>query len=383
MTSRIKGSEADVVIGASLPLTGSLQAFGTSLRTGYQQAVAEANSDGGLDVDGTRRQVTLSLEDNASSGDTASSQVRELVLNRGAVALLGPATPPLSIPVCVVADQLRIPTMITITPLRAWQGGNVSGWKYSWDVFFDENQMTSTQFQAANLVKTNRKVALFTDQEEDGHVMGGLWTAKANKFGYIVAYHAEFPVGIADVSGQVQEARASGADILIAQVIPPDGITLLREMKTQGWEPKLIFLEKAGDTGDYPELSGGLAAGTLAANWFARGMGLPQEKAFIARYAGQTGGVNSDLGTIVYGYSIARVLLDAIKLAGTTRSDAVNDAIGKTDGLYPAGRISFPYLHSSAMPAVQTQWQGADMVLILNGHGNRAKALRLRAYGEG
>jgi branched-chain amino acid transport system substrate-binding protein len=383
MTTDTEGSAADIVIGASLPLTGSLQAFGTSLQTGYRQAIAEANADGGLAVDGTRRPVTVVVEDNASSGDEASSQARELIRGRGAVALLGPATPPLSIPVCVIAEQLNIPTVVTITPLRAWQGGNVSGWQYCWDVFFDENQMTSSQFQTASLVRTNKKVALFTDQEEDGHVMGGLWTAKASKFGYTVAYHAEFPVGIADVSSQVREARACGADIMIAQVVPPDGITLLREMKTQGWEPKLVFLEKAGDTGGYPQLSGGLAAGTLAANWFARDMGLPEEKAFIARYAGQAGGVNSDLGTIVYGYSIARVLLDAIKAAGTTCADAVNEAIGKTNGLYPAGRISFPYLHSSVMPAVQTQWQGADMVLVLNGQGKRANTLRLRASGEG
>jgi branched-chain amino acid transport system substrate-binding protein len=383
MTTDIAVSAAEIVIGASLPLTGSLRAFGTSLQTGYRQAIAEVNADGGLGIGRTRRRVALVVEDNASSGDAAGSQARHLVLNRGAVALLGPATPPLSIPFCVVAEQLRVPAVITITPLRAWQGGNVSGWEYSWDVFFDEDQMTSTQFQTANLVKTNKKVALFTDQEEDGHVMGGLWTSKAYKFGYTVAYHAEFPVGIAEVSSQVREASAAGADIMIAQVIPPDGITLLREMKAQGWEPKLIFLEKAGDTGDYPELSGGLAAGTLAANWFARGMGLPEEKAFITRYAEQACGVNSDLGTIVYGYSIAKVLLDAITAAGTVHADAVNEAIGKTNGLYPAGTISFPYLHSSVMPAVQTQWQGTDMVLVLNGQGKRANALRLRPSREG
>jgi branched-chain amino acid transport system substrate-binding protein len=377
------GSAAEVVIGTSLPLSGALQAFGSSLRVGYQQAVDEVNAAGGIGLGGTKHQVRLVVQDNASSGDKASAQARDLVLNRKAVALLGPATPTLSIPVSVVADQLKIPTLVTITPLKAWQGGNSSGWRYSWDVFFDETQMTGTQFQTASLIGTNKKVALFTDQEEDGHVMGGLWTSTATQFGYRLAYHAEFPVGTTNFSTQVAEAKAAGADVVIAQVIPPDGISLLREMKTQVWQPKLVFLEKAGNTGNYPKLSGGLAEGTLAANWFAKGMGLPREDDFIGKYSTQTGGVNSDLGTIVYGYSVTKVLLDAFAAAGSTKADAVNGAIAKTSGEYPAGKIAFPKAHSSPMPAVQTQWQGNDMVLVLNADGKGTNTLQTPTSGLG
>ena len=142
-----------IVIGASLPLTGPLEAFGTSLNTGYQQAVDEVNAAGGLSVGGQQRLIELVVQDNQTSPDLAGEQVRNIVLDDGAVALLGPATPPLSIPVSVVAEQLEVPTVITITPIRAWQGANETGWNWSWDVFFDELQMTQTQFQASDLVE--------------------------------------------------------------------------------------------------------------------------------------------------------------------------------------------------------------------------------------
>ena len=377
------GGSADdpVKIGASLPLTGPLQAFGTSLQAGYQLAVDELNDAGGLTIDGASRQVELVVQDNASVSDTASEQARDLVLEEGAVALLGPATPPLSIPVSVVAEQLEIPTVITITPIQAWKGGAPEGWSWSFDLFFDELQMTDTQFQAADLVETNKKVALFTDQEEDGIVMGGLWSDKAETFGYEIVAHEQFPVGNTNFSSQVAEAKAAGADVVIAQVIPPDGIALLREMKAQGYDPQVVFLEKAGNTGGYPGLSDGLADGVLAANWFAAGMGLDREQEFIDEFASTTGGVNSDLGTVVYGYTAAKVLLDAIVAAGSLDAAAIRDEIAATDATYPAGDIAFDAEHASALAAVQTQWVGTDQVLVLDADGAAAEEIQAPTPG--
>lgn len=367
------GGDGEVIrIGATLPLTGPLQAFGTSLETGYQMAIDEVNEAGGLDVGGTASEIELVVLDNASTGETAGSQARELILDDEVVALLGPATPPLSIPVSTAAEQAQVPAIMTITPLQAWKGGNPDGWQWAWDVFFDENQMTDTQFQAADLVETNKRVALFTDQEEDGIVMGGLWADKAADFGYEIVYQAQFPVGNTNFSSQVAEAKAADADVVIAQVIPPDGIAMLKEFKAQNYVPELVFLEKAGNTGGYPELSDGLADGTLAANWFAEGWGLDREQEFIDAFSGELGGVNSDLGTIVYGYSIAKVLLDAISTAGSLDAEAINEAIGQTDATYPAGQIAFGDDHTAAMPAVQTQWVGNDMVLVLDAEGSAA-----------
>lgn len=372
----------DVIkIGTTLPLTGPLQAFGTSLKTGYEKAIDEVNEAGGITIDGTEHQVELVVQDNASTGETAGSQARDLVLEDEVVALLGPATPPLSIPVSAAAEQSGVPALVTITPLEAWKGGNPDGWTWAWDVFFDEVQMTDTQFETADLVETNKKVALFTDQEEDGIVMGGLWADKASDFGYEIVYQAQFPVGNTSFSSQVAEAKAADADIVIAQVIPPDGVALLKEFKAQSFDPELVFLEKAGNTGGYPELSEGLADGTLAANWFAAGMGLDREDEFVEEFSGDLGGVNSDLGTIVYGYSIAKVLLDAITVAGTTDPEAINDAIAATDADYPAGRIAFDDAHTAATKAVQTQWVGNDMVMVLDADGAPAGELVTPAPG--
>lgn len=369
------GSSEPIVIGTTLSLTGPLQAFGTNLELGYETAIEEINAAGGLEVDGVQRQIELIVQDNGSDGDKAAEQARSLVLDDGAVALLGAATPPITIPVSAAAEQLKVPVISTITPIQAFLGGNPDGYKYAWDVFFDELQMTQTQFDAADTITTNKKVALFTDQEEDGKVMGGIWETIAPERGYEIVYRGEFPVGNANFASQVSAAMAANAEVVIAQVIPPDGIALLKEMKAQGYDPQIMFMEKAGNTGGYPTITEGLGDGLMAANWFAEGMGLDREQEFIDKFSAQIGGVNSDLGTLVYGYSIAQVLFDAIKAAGSTDPEAVNEAIGKTDGTFPAGKIKFNADHVSALPAVQTQWVGNDMILITDADGKSVNAV--------
>jgi branched-chain amino acid transport system substrate-binding protein len=369
-----KGSP--ITVGASLPLTGPLQAFGTSLQTGYKAAIAEANAKGGVVFGGASHKVNLVVQDNASDGTKASTQAKSLVLDSGAVALLGPATPPLTIPVSQVAEQLHVPLISTITPLKGWLSGKPSsGYQYSWDTFFDETQMTDLQFKAANLVTTNKKVVIFTDTEQDGPIQAALWAQHAKEEGYTVVDHIEFPVGNTNFSSQVAKAKADGADILLAQIIPPDGVALLKELKTQSYAPKLTFLEKAGNTGGYVDITGGLAQGVLEANWYAKGIGLPQEASFISKYTKTAGGINSNLGTIVAGYSITQVLLQAVAKAGGTDAAKLNAAIGKTNGSYPIGKIKFAKDHTSALPMAVTQWNGANQDLVLTPAGKKATAI--------
>ena len=66
--------------------------------------------------------------------------------------------------------------------------------------------MTQTQFQASDLIDTNKKVVLFTDTEEDGVVMGKLWEENAPKFGYTIVSREMFPVVQANFSSQVAAA---------------------------------------------------------------------------------------------------------------------------------------------------------------------------------
>src|SRR3569833_3339725 len=58
------GSGEDIVLGASLSMTGALGPSGADLSAGYSQAVSEINAAGGLRVGGGKRHVKLVVRDN-------------------------------------------------------------------------------------------------------------------------------------------------------------------------------------------------------------------------------------------------------------------------------------------------------------------------------
>jgi branched-chain amino acid transport system substrate-binding protein len=354
-------SGSDITIGTSLPLTGPLAPFGPTIRMGYQRAIDEVNAKGGLQLSDGRRRVKLVVLDNKSDPNVASAQARTLYLQNGAVAMLGAATPPLSIPLSRVAEQVRRPFVTSITPVRAWLTGGP--YKWAWDFFFDELQMTQRQFQASSLVKTNKKVALFTDTEEDGIVMGGLWKQNASKFGYRIVSHASFPVGTTNFSKYIADAKSKGAQVLIAQMIPPDAIALWKQMKAAGYQPVTAFCEKCSNNGAWGKALGVLANGTSEAEWWVPEARLPQAASFAA-LAKKLGGRSSDVSVVVAAYSVARILFDAIEKAGSTDPEEINTAIGATNKTYPLGPAKFASDHHATTPIYATQWQNGQTYLI-------------------
>lgn len=356
------GGTQTLLLGATLPITGPLATFGTVLQLGYSRAINEVNASGGIDIKGTRYTVQLTVLDNKSDPDTASQQARTLFLKKNVVALLGSATPALDIPISNVAEQLKQPVIQTVNPVEAWLAGRPSGWHYAWDIFFDENQSTRQNFGAANLIKTNKRVALFTDTEEDGITMGSLWAKEAPTYGYTIAYHASFPVGTTDFSSQIAAAQAAHADILIAQMLPPDAVALWKQMKALSYQPKAAFCEKCASNSAWPKSLGAVAEGTMNNSIWDPSVSYPQASAFETAY-GSTW-ATPDLGVIVYSYTAAKVTMDAINKAQSLDPDAINTAVGQVSGLYPAGQITFGANHAAITGSFEEQWQNGKNLRI-------------------
>jgi branched-chain amino acid transport system substrate-binding protein len=353
-------SGEEIVIGTSVPMTGPLGGIGQLVKAGYEEAVNEVNAQGGVARGDSKSKVKLVVLDNKSDPNVATQQARTLVNKNGAVALLGASTPPLNVPLSATAETLRIPIVSTTTPIRAWLAGSKSGWHYAWDLFFDEVEATKLAYKTADQTKTNKKVALFTDNEADGVVMGGLWKKNAPAMGYDVVYRANFPVGTTSYSSFINKAKAAGAEIVITQMVPPDGVALWKQMKSLSFRPKLAFCEKCGASGGWPKALGPIADGTgVFANFTPNG---PEAKA-AQETLGKTITNNPDLGLAVDGMTAAQVLLDAVAKAGTTDPEKLNAAIGETDKIYAAGPVKSTD-NAAGLETNMLQWQGDNAIQV-------------------
>ena len=353
-----------VVLGSSLSLTGPLGQFGVGLQKGYEQQISEVNAAGGVNVGGIKHPVTLTVLDNRSDPNTATAQVRELVLKDNAVALLGACTPPIVIPEALAAEQRKVPIVSSCNPVRAFQAGNTVGWKYAWDLFLDEKDQAANATRALTMTTSNKKVALFTDTEPDGVAERPLYKAAFIAAGLQVVGDYIFPAGTTDFSSFLNDAKAKGAQLVASQMIPPDGIALWKQMKALSFSPVAAWGTKAPDSAGWPQALGPIAEGTLTEGFWSPSNGNPGSAQLMTTLGKQFPDSFVDLNIAVLGYTVAKIVTDGLTAAGSTDPTKINDAIGQTNATYPLGPIKFNAQHTAATPDLLTQWQSGKLVQI-------------------
>lgn len=352
----------EILVGTSLPFAGPFAAYGETIRDGYQLAVDDINAKGGVSIGGKNRKIKLLVLDNKGDPNQVSSQVRKLVQSDKVEALLGAVTPMYNGPASVVADQLKIPMVMTVVPIDAWQNARKGGYKYAWNLYAHEPEATSVTWKAADLVATNKKVALFLNSDDDGEIWGRNWTTQAKAAGYEVVYTAKVPLGTTNFATHVAGAKNAKADIVLGQMIPPDAIALWKQMKALGYSPKLATCEKCASGDFWPGTLGAVADGTLTSDVWVRGMGGPGADRVTQMLGDKWKG--KQLSGAVLSYSVVQVLADALQRAGTTEPEALNAAIGKTDGNFAVGKVKFTVGHGAPLPSLMLQWQQGNPVRI-------------------
>jgi branched-chain amino acid transport system substrate-binding protein len=358
-------SGGSIVIGATLSLTGNLGVLGPPLKAGYEQEIADVNAAGGVAVGGTKENLKLVVLNNGSNPSTASSQARELVLRDHAVALLGFATLQIVAPTALVAEQLRVPFLTSLTPVEAFANGDKEGWKYSWDLFFDEQQQAADAAKALASVPSNKKVVLFTDSEPDAVVERPLYKAAFLADGLDVVGDYTFPVGTTDFASFIAAAKATGAQLLAGQMAPADGVTLWKQLKSFDFSPQAAFLAGASDTGYWWQSLGGMAQGTLSEGYWSPSQASAAQLAKIAPTLGRKYAGNASYDSAAMGYAVAEVLTDALARAGGTNAARLNAAISRTDAPTTAGLIKFSqFTHTAITPYYITQWQNGKLVQV-------------------
>ncbi|HEY7320450.1 MAG TPA: amino acid ABC transporter substrate-binding protein [Candidatus Binatia bacterium] len=356
------GIAQTIKVGAVVPLTGRYAALGAQVRTGYEIAVQQMNAGGGVTISGKKIPIELVLLDDESDPTKTIARLESLAA-QAVVAYLGGAGSDLHAAAASIADKNKIPYLGIAFALHSI---HKQGLRYLFSPFPKSPDLTRETFVFLNALipaaERPRKVALFLERTDWGKEMGSLWQSFAKKNNYQVVASGEYAPGAKDFSDLILKAKAAGAEALLTLPSPPDGMTLVKQMKELDFNPKAaVFIRAAdppvwsqnlGKDGDYVLLSPGWH---FAARYPKVSELNEAHQKLLKRPADPLVGPS---------YACIQILADAISRAGSLDHDKIRDAIAATKMTTVIGPVRFRSDGTGEVTVFFQQWLKGKQELI-------------------
>jgi branched-chain amino acid transport system substrate-binding protein len=350
-----------IKVGAAVPLTGRYGGLGAQVRAGYEIAVEQINAAGGVSVGGKKMQLELILLDDESDATKTVSRM-ETLAGQGVVAYLGGAGSDLHAAAASVAEKNKTPYLGVAFALHKI---HEQGFRYLFSPFWkspDIQQQTIDLLHSLPAAQRPKTAAIFQEKTDWGKEMAAAWTEASKPAGYQVVVTGEYAPGAKDFSDLVLKAKAANADIVFGLPTPPDGMTLVKQMKELGYTPKLTLLIRAPDPPIWTKNLGKDGDYVVLAPGWHHGVKAPGVKELNDAHTKKIGRPADPLTGPAY--ACVQILAAAIGRAGGLDRDKIRDAIAATDMTTVLGPVKFRPDGTGIVNAVFLQWQGGKQELV-------------------
>ncbi len=380
-----KDKPKEIVLGATISLTGPAASFGSGGSFGLKAAVEDINKLGGIYVKeyNAKLPVKLVLLDNESNPIKAGTLAQDLLVKEKANFLVAsPQWPHIVAAIATAAERRKTPFVAFAGPFEPNNALREAAgpWKYTWESGFAIGMppppgdfrnvpgYTMMDVWMAYLGqvagRTNKKVGAFASDDPDGRGWYGAFTGAIKEAGFdVIGPDKELgiaPLDTTDFTPMIREWKANNCDILLGNAPAPWFGTMWRQCNTLGYKPKVVIAEKAAMMfTDVTSWGGDLPWGiTALIEWLptikAKGIGNTTPVSLDKRWKAATGQPTHQL--VGSGYCQIQILVDAIERAGTLDKEKVNTAISETDMMTIRHRAKYDKFQFSRMPICFGQW---------------------------
>jgi branched-chain amino acid transport system substrate-binding protein len=327
--ARAQGTTGPIRIATAGPMTGQYAAFGTQMRLGAEQAVADLNAAGGV----LGRQLALEVGDDACDPRQAVSVANQLA-SRGVRFVAGHFCSGSSIPASKVYGEEGV---LQISPASTNPRFTDDG---AWNTFRtcgrDDQQ---GQVAGAYIAKTfpGKKVAILHDNSAYGKGLADETRKALNAAGTTETLYAAYTPGERDYNAIVSRLKGAGVEVIYVGGYHTEAGLILRQAKEQGMNVTLV----GGDalvTNEFWQISGAAGEGTLMT--FSSD---PRKRATAAEVVQRFRAKNIDPeGYVLYTYAALQIWAQAVTKTNGTDPRRIAAAM-KADGPWQTvlGPISF------------------------------------------
>ena len=336
-------SDAPLLIGLNLELSGAIPKVGEHSQVAAQMFVEQINDGGGLDVGGHPYMLELAEADNTGTADGATTAAERLIAN-GALVLVGPNASVAAVPAGAVANEKKTPM---ISP---WSTNPATTLGRPWVFrvpFIDSFQGPILASFAGDEFGAERACVLYAaDSDAPRGVAENFRDAweQTHGPGSVVAYES-FTTGDETFADQLAAIAAADCQVLFTPQYYNEVPLIVRQARAAGLTMPIIGNDGWSDP-QLLELCGADCDGTFyGAHYIAAGA-TGATKEFIDAFEARTGETPSDVGALTW--DAMRLAAQAIQNCGELTGELVADrecvragmaAIRDFDGI--TGRMSF------------------------------------------
>ena len=342
-----------VVIGAYIPMTGGVAAYGQMGWSGIQVAKR-------VEPEVLGRPVDLRLVDTKSDKVDAANAVFRLIDKEKAVAIIGEMISGNTIAGSDHAERMEIP-MVSPTATNPIVTQNK---KYIFRVCFTDPEQGQV---AAKLAREQLKAgtaAMIYDISKDYCVaLAKFFREEFTKAGGRIVAEAKFKSGDRDFTPQLSSIKSAKPDIIYAPIYYTECALIAKQALEMGLRAPIL----TGDGAHAPELlqlGGKAVEGVYFTGHFHKEMiSTDRGKKFMELYEKETGkqlDAFSAMGADAY-----FILLDAIKRAGSAQSKKIREALASTkDFEGVTGKISLKPDGNAIKPMVINKVKDGKFVYV-------------------
>lgn len=354
----------EVKIGAPISMTGLLAADGLDQKWAYEQAVADVNAKGGIFIKaaGKKLPVRLVVADDQSESAKVTDAMERLIKIENVDLLLSTHGGDLNMAGALAAEKYKKFYMATTLWPHMW-----SPKKFKWSAlfFYDAGGGAEVPFKIWETLpqaERPKKVAIVMEDSPDGQGFGGAFEALAKKHKVDVALNQPLAMGGKDYSAYILKMKALGVDAILLFCNPTDAITLVRQMKEQGFSAPYFHGWKGTWTGEFHEALGEASDYILADGFWSMDYAYPGARELGQRYEKQ---FNKQTVTAGMFYATAQVLLKAIENSGSLDPRTVRDAVAghKFTGTVQ-GDVQFSPAGLALVSSTANQWWKGRLNLV-------------------
>jgi branched-chain amino acid transport system substrate-binding protein len=237
-----------VRIGYAISLSG-VNAQGAAITTlsGYKLWVDDVNKKGGLMIKEFNKRIPIEVTeyDDTSNAETMVRLVERLMTQDKVDFVLPPWSTGFNLASAPVFARNGYPQLA----VTANSNDEEALVKQMPTLFFFLNEPRNFGAALGQVLgklksenKINNKIVMFSVGDQFGAELSSGATPVLQQAGFEIVLRKSYPLGSADLTNEIKEAKASAADTFVAYSYPPDTFMLTNTAITQGYSPKVFHV---------------------------------------------------------------------------------------------------------------------------------------------